>query len=257
MDLTPQIFTARVMHKRFFPAVNEFNYGIYYLSMPLPVAKAGAWFARFDPRDVGPRDGSDPTPFAKQILQQNGLEAACHLITLVTMPRVMGYVFNPVSFYMCYDADLDLRAVIAEVHNTFGEQHIYLCVHDDQRPITSADWMSAQKVFHVSPFLEREGFYKFRFSQKDDRLGIWIDYFDDTGAKKLATALVGRVSPLTPAALRRAFWAHPLVTMKATVLIHWQALKLVAKRIRFYSKPDQRKDRVTLARTWRKNLTKL
>ena len=164
---------------------------------------------------------------------------------LVTMPSVLGYVFNPVSFYLCLDQEKDIRAVIAEVHNTFGEQHTYLCAHSDHTSITSDDWLEAEKLFHVSPFLERNGSYKFRFSLQKDKLGIWIDYFDKEKNKQLITSLIGNLQALNRSSINKAFLSHPLLTLKAIILIHWQALKLVAKNIRYVIKPKQCEEKVS------------
>ena len=172
---------------------------------------------------------------------------------LITMPRVLGYVFNPVSFYLCLDADKGLSAVIAEVHNTFGEQHSYLCAKSDHAPIQSHEWLEAEKLFHVSPFLEREGNYRFRFSLQENTLGIWIDYFDKEKNKQLLTSLTGRFEPLTKWSLRKAFWSHPLVTLKTIMFIHWHALKLLRKRIRYIRKPKQYEDKISVT----SNLTKM
>ena len=253
MEIAPQIFTAKVMHKRIFPKVNGFTYRVYYLAMPLPSAKIPSLVQRFPANDLGYRDGRPPEAWAREILAQHGLvEITTHII-LITMPRVLGYVFNPVSFYLCFDEKKQLRAVISEVHNTFGEQHSYVCAHTDKRVINADDWMEAQKLFHVSPFLERSGSYRFRFVIQPERLGIWIDYYDAENNKQLITALTGKLSPLTKQSLAVAFWVHPLVTLKAIALIHWQAMKLLAKGIRYISKPQQFAEKLTFSR----DLTKM
>lgn len=252
MELAPQLFTAKVMHKRLFPKENSFTYGVYYLALPLPAAPVPGLLAHFCPEDVGFRDGTDPYSWARSILMEYGLTLLIKHITLITMPRVMGYIFNPVSFYLCMDEQKQLRAVICEVHNTFGEQHSYVCAHPDFAPLHSGDWLEAEKLFHVSPFLERNGHYRFRFSLKGDKLGIWIDYYDAASKKQLLTALTGELSPLTAASLRKAFWEHKLLTLRAITLIHWQALKLLYKRVRYIKKPTPLPDRVSTTR----NLTR-
>ena len=144
------------------------------------------------------------------------------------------------------DEDQNIRAVLSEVHNTFGEHHSYLCKKEDLSPIESNDWLHAEKLFHVSPFLEREGSYAFRFSYKDDKLGVWIDYFDSKGNLQLMTSLVGKLHPLTNRTIRKVFWSHPLVTLKTILLIHWQAAKLVFKRIKYISKPQQKEEKLSV-----------
>lgn len=253
MELIPRLYTAKVMHKRLFPKVNSFTYGIYYLALPLPAGKLPGRLINFHARDLGLRNGTDPLPWARAILDQYGLDSITRHIVLITMPRVLGYVFNPVSFYLCLDNAGDLRAVICEVHNTFGEQHTYLCAHPDHSVLSSDTWLEADKVFHVSPFLPRDGHYRFRFDLRKETLGIWIDYYNQSGKRQLVTSLTGSFSPLNAESLRAAFWSHPLVTLRAITLIHWQAMKLVAKNIRYISKPAQLQDKITAIR----NLAKM
>lgn len=245
MDIIPQIFTAKVMHKRLFPKENSFTYGLYYLVLPLPAPIIPSKLVRFDAIDLGYRDGSDPSNFAKDILAEYGLEQKINDIILVTMPCVLGYIFNPVSFYLCFDQEKQLRAVIAEVHNTFGEQHTYLCAHLDHTAIANDDWLEAEKLFHVSPFLERNGIYRFRFSLQKKKLGIWIDYWDQENNKQLITSLIGNLQPLNKSSINKAFWSYPLITLKTITLIHWQALKLMLKNIRYIAKPKQYKKKVS------------
>lgn len=252
--INPAIFFAKVMHKRLLPKVNAFTYGIYYLAFPLRRMDelSDGWrfgvnergLLSFYEADHGARDGSPLLPWIQNILKEYAIDQADGEIILVAMPRVLGYVFNPVSFWFCLDRSGGLRAVLSEVNNTFGERHCYLSVHPDQRIITENDVMQAQKLFHVSPFLQREGHYKFRFHFQDDKFGIWITYFDRDG-KKLLTALTGAIRPYTAGNRRKAFWRYPLMTYRAIFLIHWQAMKLVIKGIRYVSKPVQLVENMT------------
>jgi uncharacterized protein len=249
MAMMPSIFAAQVMHKRLAPKINAFSYGVYYLAVPLSRLSelADGWrfgvnsagVLSFHAADHGARDGTDLTQWARQVLVDFPMVRADGEITLVCMPRVLGYVFNPVSFWLCHDVAGQLRAVICEVNNTFGETHSYICCHEDGRVIGPDDWLQAEKRFHVSPFLKREGHYAFRFSHQGARLGIWIDYHNADGQKHLLTALTGALQPYSAAARRRVFWSHPLVTLKAIWLIHWQALRLFAKGVRYVPKPVQ------------------
>jgi DUF1365 family protein len=252
MVIHPQLYTAKIMHKRFFPRENSFNYNVYYLVLPLPALPISSWLVGFHMKDVGKRDGTDPTIWVRSILTEYGLDQKTQNILLVTMPRILGYVFNPVSFYLCLDNKKALRAVLCEVHNTFGEQHSYLCANPDHSPIKPDQWLESEKVFHVSPFLDREGNYKFRFSLKGEQLSIWIDYYDKYKKKKLITSLIGNLKLLTKKSLRKAFWQHPLVTMKAIILIHLQASRLFFKGIRHLTKPPQLQQKITGTRNLNK-----
>lgn len=247
---TPQLLTGKVMHKRLLPKVHAFHYGIYYVALPLSklnnMALAYNHFAplSFYDKDHGPRDGGALEKWARDLLKQHQIEADGE-ITLVTMPRVMGYVFNPVSFWLCQDKEGQLRAVLCEVHNTFGEDHTYLCAHQDQRGITELAPLYAEKLFHVSPFLKREGEYEFRFNIQNDQFNIVINYHNETGHKQLITSLVGSLQTLSTSSLRFAFWQYPLVTTKAIVMIHWHALKLLLKRIKYIAKPTQKEQKTS------------
>ncbi len=245
MALELRLLDAIVMHRRLFPKVNQFLYSIYYLALPLsqrqamPLAYNKASVQSFYDRDHGSRDGGDLHHWITTILETHNIREADGEIVLICMPRVFGYVFNPVSFWLCLDKQERIRAVLYEVNNTFGERHSYLCAHADHRPIEPSDILTAQKLFHVSPFLEREGHYQFRIDHSGDRFGVWIDYFDGEGQKKLMTALTGKLRTATPALLRSSLWRYPLVSLKAIILIHWQAMKLLTKGVKYVNKQVQ------------------
>jgi DUF1365 family protein len=145
-------------------------------------------------------------------------------LELLAQPRILGHVFNPVSFWLCRDGGGALRVVIAEVSNTFGERHSYLCHREDLGPITAEDHLTATKIFHVSPFQPVEGGYRFRFDIRADRIGIWIDYTAGKGG--LIATLTGPRRPLTNAAIVAACLRRPFGSRRVLALIHWQALKL-------------------------------
>lgn len=255
--MTPQILFGKVMHKRLFPKINAFNYGIYYLALPLSqlnetienkYLKFNRWgLLSIYSKDHGAKDGASLIKWAHKILSQNDINNCDGEIILVTMPRLFGYVFNPVSFWYCFDNVNKLRAVICEVNNTFGETHSYLCAYKDNRIITKDDVMIGDKGFHVSPFLKRAGHYEFRFDMNDAKMKAHIDYFDENNQKQLITVLEGKFDDLNQKTIARAFWKYPLVTFKAIILIHWQAIRLVIKKIRYISKPTQNSETVTTA----------
>jgi DUF1365 family protein len=255
---TPQILFGRVMHARFLPNKNAFNYGIYYISIPLsqiqnsPISYNKFGLLSFFDKDHGACDGSNPDAWARQILTDYNIQNVSD-ITLMCMPRVMGYVFNPVSFWICRDNDKNIRAIICEVRNTFGERHTYLCAHPDHHPIKDQDVLKGDKLFHVSPFLEREGHYEFQFHITADDLKIDINFFNADGERQLLTYLKGDLKTMTSLSLRKAFWKYPLVTFKAIILIHWQALKIISKGINYISKPDQKTESLSTTT----NLTKM
>lgn len=252
-----RIIFGKVAHSRRQPRRNSFRYGIYYLALPLddlegqnikasPIAINRAGLLSFHARDHGPMDGSPLTPWARDILAKNHIDKADGPITLVTMPRVFGYVFNPVSFWLCHDNHHALRAVICEVHNTFGETHSYLCHKPDQSVITPQDTLFAAKQFHVSPLLKRRGDYSFQFTVTEKEFAARINYRDNNDEPTLTTSLIGTTRPLTKQTVTRAFWRYPLITIKAITLIHWQALKLLIKGVPYQMKPEPLADRISI-----------
>jgi len=260
VEIAQKILKGKVMHKRLLPKVNAFSYGIYYMALPLsqlgqlPIAYNRFSAMSFYDKDHGLCDGSNLEKWARNILDEYSVNTADGEITLICMPRIMGYVFNPVSFWLCHDKQGNIRAILCEVHNTFGEKHTYICVHDDHRPIANGDTLKADKVFHVSPFIEREGHYSFKFSFKEESFGAWIDLYDEHGNKKLMTSLMGVLIPASRRNFRHVFWAYPLITAKAITLIHWQAFKLITKGIKYIAKPTQKQKKTSITNPHYKNV---
>ena len=244
MGLEHKLLFGKVMHKRLFPTVNQFIYRMYYLAIPLskleslPIAFNKPGLMSFHTKDHGNCDGSDLENWARAILQRYRIDSANGEIILVCLPRILGYVFNPVSFWLCLDQDNELKAVLCEVNNTFGERHTYLCANSDQSAITLDTPLESDKVFHVSPFLERKGQYRFIFRYTGKLFTAHVDYYNGT-EKQLITSLHGELQKFNSANRRRAFWQYPLVTLKTIVLIHWQALKILWKKIPYISRPKQ------------------
>jgi DUF1365 family protein len=240
------IIDATVVHRRLRPRDNAFRYRVAYLCLDLGAldTASGRWLkldraglVSFRRADHGGRDGRDLAAWLRGILDQHGLGKICDgEVVLMTMPRMLGYVFNPVSFWFCRDRAGALRAVLCAVNNTFGERHCYLVHHDDRRPIEPDAWLDGRKVFHVSPFLPVEGDYRFRFRLDEKIAHVDVNYHDAQGLM-LATSVGGRREPLADRAVLRRFLGNPTMTMGVMVRIHWQALKLWQKRARFYRKP--------------------
>ena len=254
--LTPAVCIGDVMHARTRPIRNVFHYPIFYLRLPLSqlstldvagLAINRCGICQILNRDHGPRDGSNLMRWVHSLLDAHGMSGvtAGGEIMLQTMPRVFGYLFNPVSFYFCHDGVGRLRAVICEVSNTFGERHNYLVRHADNRPIESHDVLKAQKVFHVSPFFPLNGAYEFRFGGTPQSPIAMINYMaTDTndaqsghGHYGLRTWVRGNTVALDAAALRSALIRFPLLTFGVITRIHWQALRLWIKKVTFFSKP--------------------
>ena len=239
------IVSGRTFHGREGLVANAFTYGVDYFLIDPEATPRGPWFFRrnraapvslHDRDHGGPRGAGRGAPWAREVLAAHGIDSADGPLRLLAQPRVLGRVFNPVSFWLAHDRAGALRAVIAEVNNTFGDRHSYLCSHPDQRPITRHDLLQAAKVFHVSPFQAIDGGYRFRFDVRADRVGVWIDYRGAEG--RLYATLTGRRRPLTSARLLAALTRRPFGAGRVLGLIHWQALKLWWKGATFHSRAE-------------------
>jgi DUF1365 family protein len=243
----PLIGMGRVRHLRLRPTTHAFDYPTWFLLLPLrslrnhPVASLrrnrSAWVS-FHDADHG--DGrSDCLEWVDDLLQSEGVTDAQGEIWLQTYPRLLGFVFNPVSFWHCHRPDGTLTAIVAEVNNTFGGRHCYLLTGPD---LGYGRELAARKVFQVSPFCQIEGGYRFRFmrtgldaSNGRGRVVARITH-DDAQGPLLLTSVSGELAPLTAARLRLALWRMPLLTLGVVLRIHWQALRLWAKRVPFFGK---------------------
>lgn len=234
---------GQTFHGRRGATRNDFRYGVDYVLLDMTAEAQGpSLFARnrrnlmslWDSDHGGPPGQGRGLDWLNTVLSDNGLPAA-HRVMLLTQPRVMGHVFNPVSFFLCHDAEGALRVVVAEVTNTFGDRHSYLCHRDDLAPITRSDVLTARKVFHVSPFQPISGEYWFRFDITDARVGIWIEVRHAEGG--VYTNLLGQRQPLTNRGILRACLRRPFGARRVLALIHWQALKLALKGARYRRRP--------------------
>ncbi|MGY8790950.1 MAG: DUF1365 domain-containing protein, partial [Pseudomonadales bacterium] len=175
---------AHTYHGRKGAVENAFRYSIDYVLLdPKSKLRSAKLFSRnrfnlfgiYDKDHGGAVKAGRGTAWVENILQAGSLPGTSKIL-LLAQPRILGHVFNPVSFWLCYDDRQDLRVVIAEVSNTFGQRHSYLCHRDDLGVITAQDKISAEKIFHVSPFQPVIGSYKFCFDICPNKIEITIDY---------------------------------------------------------------------------------
>ena len=250
---SPKINFGVVKHRRFRPASNAFGYGVFTVSIPMRarslhpdlLSKHGlkdnrlGLFSFFD-RDHG-LGHNDSLKWIEQILLDNQIQNIDGEIWLQTFPRVLGYVFNPVSFWMCTRKSGQVQAVLAEVNNTFGERHCYLLYKDSGEVLYSGETLTSKKVFHVSPFCEVRGDYHFRFlfpkDSKSGRNSVCRIELHEDGLPLINTSISGNSRPLSKNNLRLAFLRYPLMSLGVIFRIHWQALKLWLKGVPFHSKP--------------------
>ena len=239
MHALPRLCLGHVMHRRLRPVINAFVYPVFYVQLPvrnLGAARCTVFsvdkpnLLSFQSKDHGPRDGSPLLPWIEDLLEAHNLPNDGQIV-LQTFPRVLGFVFNPVSFWYCHDHHGQLIAILAEVNNTFGGTHSYL-LHRSGAALIDGEEMTAEKLFHVSPFNEIEGGYRFRFRLGCPVQQAHIDY-DDADGELLLTAISGKPRAWSAGALLAAFLRMPFLTLGVVLRIHWQALKLWLKGVPF------------------------
>jgi DUF1365 family protein len=237
----PELFVGHVMHRRLRPTVHAFTYPVFFVRLPLRhLNGAGnavfsvdrANLLSFHQRDHGPRDGTPLLPWIQRLLRERGLPDDGEIV-LQTFPRVLGYVFNPISLWFCHDSGGALVALLAEVNNTFGARHHYLLHDPDRAPLLDGQVLVADKALHVSPFCRVEGRYRFRLQLERPVQRVRIDYVDSDSAL-LLTALSGRPREWSAPALLGAFLRMPLLTLGVMARIHWQAARLWLKGVPFH-----------------------
>lgn len=246
----PHIGFGHVWHTRLRPRRHRFMVPTFFVLLPMRTLReqpdaAGVlalnrpgWLAFRDADHgggQGPQQGG-ALAWLEALLQAEGVTDAQGEIWLQCYPRVLGYSFKPVSFWYCHRTDGSLRAIVAEVNNTFGERHAYLLDHPRY-----GQELQARKAFHVSPFCTVEGGYRFEFRRSGaeglQSARVRIDYHDAEGPL-LLTGMAGRLEPLNAASRRLALWRYPLLTLGVTARILWNALLLWLKQVPFYAKPQ-------------------
>jgi DUF1365 family protein len=244
-----RLYVGHTTHSRTRPVKNRFRYPIYFVYLDLDelpdvqrslriFSHNSANVVSFHDRDHGPRDGSPLKPwFQTEVLGRVGIELGeGGRVAVLSIPKVFGFGFYPVSLWYAWKGDGTPVAVMAEVQNTFRDHHNYL-LHNHGEPFDWTSRPSATKVFYVSPFVQVEGVrYEFHFSQPAETLSASVyDYVDDS--LLLAASIAVKSQPLTDAALGRQIASVGPMSARALMLIHGQALNLYRKGVPFYSHP--------------------
>lgn len=239
------ILVGETFHLRKGGPQNAFRYGVDYVLMRIEPERSSrsrilrrrgpALMGLFD-RDHG-RGGTAMGMWARECAARFGLppEASAE-IWLLTQPRTLGFVFNPVSFWIFRDASGRVCAVLAEVNNTFGDRHSYFCARPDFQPLGNGEEIEAAKVFHVSPFQEVGGHYRFTLRFSSEAIAICIDH--QRGEHGLLATLEGSLAPMTERGLLAMLGRYPLGALRVFGLIHWQALRLKLKGARYRTRPE-------------------
>lgn len=248
------LYVGVVKHRRLRPKKHALRYRAYAMLVDLDELPAltGALklfshnrfniFSLHD-RDHGEGAGEPLRKGVERSMRAGGLEPDGGAIRLLTMPRILGYAFNPLSLYFCYGRDGALRAILYEVNNTFGQRHSYfLAVTPQEGALVRQNCV---KQLHVSPFMSMDMSYEFVIAPPGEKLSVTIVARDGDGAIMTATQAQSRVD-LSDAALARVFFTHPLLTLKVILGIHFEALVLWAKGLRLQGRPPAPDRTVTL-----------
>jgi DUF1365 family protein len=239
------LYAGRVMHHRLRPFRHRFSYRVCPALFDLDRLAAlsarcrlfsynRANLVSFHDKDHGARDGGPLRPHIERLLAEAGQTQPPTRILLLCYPRMLGYVFNPLSVYFCYDQADRLFAIVHEVKNTFGEQHSYVLAAE---PGAGGVQQACEKRFHVSPFIALRGTYRFAIRPPAEQISLVIALDMPEGRQMLAS-FVGRRRTFDDRGLAWLLLRFPLMTVKVILAIHWQALRLWLRGARFVPRPS-------------------
>ena len=240
------LYEGRIYHERFKPFNHKFFYNLFFIKFPISkinelntTVLSLNRFNLFSLYDKDYLDGSN-RPLSlkiKEVLNREGVKAEGEIYLQTTL-RVLGYGFNPVSFWYIHDLNGQLEAILSEVNNTFGDRHYYLLQNFE-----NYKKISTKKVFHVSPFFDIEGDYQFSFNPKS----VSINYFDNKNHDYFFKSSIAETSVMDYSSknLLKMFFKHPLMSFVVMFRIHWQALKLYFKKAQFYRRPEPPREILT------------
>ncbi len=247
------IYSGNVIHKRFKPKEHFFKYRVFSLFVDLSeiklISKKILFFSynrfnliSFFDKDHGDRNGSNLSEWVIKNIKKQGIETKNIKIKLLCYPRILGYVFNPLSIFFIYDKNSCLIAILYEVKNTFGEQHTYIFKIQNKSKLVENN---CQKKFFVSPFMDFDSTYYFKILYPEDTLSVVIDQRDKEG-KLLFASQDGKRIDLSSKNLLFLYLKHPLMTFKIISAIHFEALRLWTKGIKLVKKKIKLKNNITI-----------
>lgn len=247
------IYNGQVIHKRFKPKVHYFRYNVFSLLIDLSeletIDKEISFFSlnkfnliSFFEKDHGDRDGSSLINWVNKNLEKNNIPTQDIKIKILCYPRILGFVFNPLSVFYVYNLQNKLISILYEVKNTFGEQHTYIFkITKDENLVQN----KCAKKFHVSPFIEMDCNYFFRLLKPGDKISVIIDQYDKED-KILFASQDGIRTDFNSKELIKSYLKHPLMTFKIIIAIHYEAFKLWLKGIKFIKKKIKIKNNITI-----------
>lgn len=242
------LYDCKVMHQRLLPQRYGFTSGMFMFRLDLDrigelveeipiISHNSVNLYSFHDKDHLWMGKETLRENVEAYLVEQGVTQRPQRIELLTSLRVMGYVFNPVSFYFCYREDDQPLCIIAEVHNTFGELKPYLLREED----FNGKRFEAERVkhFYISPFSDLDPFLQLRLEFPGDRLALYVNSRREAETTPFfRSSLTGHKRPLTQLELLRFSFRFPLITVKVMALIHWHALRLYLRGVPFHSKTN-------------------
>ena len=250
--INSSIYNGSVIHKRFKPKKHFFKYKVFSLFLDLSelkeLNKKLNFFSlnkfnliSFYEKDHGERDGTSLLEWVKNNLRSNNISTDNIKVKLLCYPRILGYVFNPLSIFFIYNNNESLISILYEVKNTFGEQHTYVFKIEGENKLIQNN---CSKKFHVSPFIEMDCNYFFRILKPEDKMSVIIDQYQ-TNEKILYASQDGKRVDFNSKELLKSYLKHPLMTFKIISAIHFEAFKLWTKGIKFIKKKLKIKNNIT------------
>lgn len=244
MAMNSALYVGSVAHRRLRPKAHRLRYRVFSLLLDLDELPALERklklfsLGRFNLFSFRPQDhlfarSGDLRGELEAVLRDAGLETKGGAIRLLTMPRILGYGFNPLSIFFCYRVDGALQAILYEVHNTFGQRHCYLFPVGTEEGVLRH---ACAKQFYVSPFMAMDMAYSFRIKPPDEAYTISISVADEDGDMLFATQRLSRET-LDDRALMRVFLSHPLLTLKVIAGIHYEAVLIWLKGVGLHVRP--------------------
>ena len=246
----PSLFTGTLRHRRFEPRKHEFSYTLFMAWLDIdriPETLATSPFTsynRFNWASFQERDhfGDPQLPLRQRVMndaREHGVELPDGPIFLLTHLRYLGYCFNPISFYFCYDQSGSIHSVLAEVNSTFGESRNYWLTEQNRQRSANALHYRCAKAMHVSPFMDMNLDYEFVLTEPGEELVAHMTTFErgSTTPPSFDATLALEREPWTARNLGRILLLHPWMTAKVIGAIHWQALLLFLKRVPVFSHP--------------------
>jgi len=230
------LYEGWVMHRRLRPRHHRFKYRVFAMLLELEelpaldrhlsLFKYNRW-GLFSFKDKDHGDGRDLNVWLDDLLAQHDI-AAKGPRRVLCYPRILGYVFNPISVWFCDDQDGKLAAIVYEVHNTYEERHAYVLPVGEDKDLVRH---GCSKNFYVSPFLSRDCRYDFRIRPPEKDVSIVIQE-EEAGSPILSASFAGRRRAFTDGALARMLLRYPLMTLKVVAAIHFEAVRLMVKGVR-------------------------